>query len=359
MLEHIELILSLFLLFYVLIILYDVMSLFSKKTEITRNDKKRNILINLIVAYENEQDKKEKKKINKKLTNKLKRLSYLSNLGTLLEKNVKIKSLKNKEIIDILSNHSYDSIFIALASIYNKKDSLTKSYYAYILKYVHPNHEEIYKFLYSCILTPSIYSVEIALFTFYNIGDSNKVCEAYKIMNRENIYYNHKLISDGIMEFTGSKKELCNALYQNFDIFNEEIKIGFLTFFRNCGYDIGDELLKRLQTENMEKEVEIAMIRYFCKIYSEKANKLFIKRIKENYYHDFDYDIVMIQVLGQMKELSKEIIEVLVSCLSNPNYYVRYNAGKVLHNKIDLRTIKNVKDPFMKDMIEYFISQEV
>ena len=118
-------------------------------------------------------------------------------------------------------------------------------------------------------------------------------------------------------------------------------------------------LLKRLTKKDLEKEVEIALIRYFSKVNYKEANKLFMSRLEDNYYHDFDYDVVMIQVLGSSTELDNKVLKVLENCLTNSNYYVRYNAAKVLHNKIDLRTIKNVNDPFMKDMIDYFISQEV
>ena len=359
MLENIELILYVFILFYFLIILYDAISLYTKKNEKNRSNKKKQLLIKLIINHENPKDKNVLKKTNRELVNKLKKLPYLASLGNLLEENIKIEELNNKRIVDVLNNGTYDNIFVRLATIYDRKESVAEAYYAYILKFIHPDREEIYDFLFHSILSSSIYSVENALFSLYHIGNSKMVCEAYKLMSRENVYYNYKLISDGMMEFTSSKDELCRELYNAFDLFNEETKIGVLTFFRNCKYDIKEDLLKRLTKKDLEKEVEIALIRYFSKVNYKEANKLFMSRLEDNYYRDFDYDVVMIQVLGSSTELDNKVLKVLENCLTNSNYYVRYNAAKVLHNKIDLRTIKNVNDPFMKDMIDYFISQEV
>lgn len=355
MLEFVQYILLLFLLFYLLILIYDIAFLRSKSRKDKISKTKINIIIELITEFENS-SKEEKNKISKKIISKLKRLSYLYCLGLLLEKN---ENINGTYIIDILCKKSYDNIFIKLTEIYSKKDLLSKTYYAYILKYICKKDEKIYDFLYELVVSPSIYSTESALMAVYHIGEASLVVSAYKKMSKKNILYSNKLISDGLLEYTGNKNELCSKLYGNFDKFNEEIKIGILTYFRNCKYNVKEELLERLEAKNNEKEVEIAMIRYFSKVYYKKAIDLFIKRLEEEYYDDFEYAVVMIQSIIIVDVLTKNMVSVLKKCLCDSNYYVRLNAAKVLKEKNDLRTLEDIHDKYAKDMIKYVMSEEV
>lgn len=355
MLEFVQYILLLFLLFYLLILIYDVAFLRSKSRKDKISKTKINIITELITEFENS-NKEEKSKISKKIISKLKRLSYLYCLGLLLEKN---ESINGKYIMDIMHEKTYDNIFIRLTEIYSKKDLLSKTYYAYILKYVCKKDEKIYDFLYELLMSSSIYSTENALMAFYHIGNPSLIISAYKKMSKKNILYSNKLISDGLLEYSGNKNELCSKLYDNFDKFNEEIKIGILTYFRNCKYNIKEELLKRLEVKNSEKEIEIAMIRYFSKVYYKKAIDLFINRLDEGYYDDFEYDVVMIQSIISVDKLTKKMVSVLEKCLCDSNYYVRLNAAKILKEKIDLRTLEDIHDKYAKDMIKYVMSEDV
>ena len=93
--------------------------------------------------------------------------------------------------------------------------------------------------------------------------------------------------------------------------------------------------------------------------YARQNNSPFVitEEIWNNYYNDFEYDVVMIQTLANYP--SDKTIKVLKNALSSYNYHVRYNAGKSLSRMTNLTKITGLTDPFAKDMIEAFISQEV
>lgn len=354
MVINVEFVLSMFVLFYFLILFYDLATLYRNRKRKKIDEKFKNELIELIFEYENVLDKEEKHEMANDILKKLKKVSYLNILGHLLEDNCNIG---NEKVRDIIINGNYDSIFLRLTEFYSKKDSLVKAYYAYILQFVNIEKEEIYEFLYQCISTPSIYCVENALLSLYKLGNVNAIVHAYVLISRENIYYNNKLIADGLITFNGNQAQLCKKLYENFNKFNDESKVGLLRYFKNCKYDLSKEILNDFGKKDLDKEVEIAMIRYFTKIKSKKASELFVNRLNENYYNDFEYDVVLIQALENNSIPS--VIPALEKASKSSNYYVRYNACKVLKKLTDLEKIKNITDPYQKDMIDYFKSQGV
>lgn len=354
MVINVEFVLSMFVLFYFLILFYDLVTLYKNKNSKKLDEKFRNELIELIFEYENATDKEESHELVHELIKKLKKMSYLSVLGQILEDNCDIG---NEKVRDIITNGNYVSVFLRLTEFYSKKEPLVKAYYAYILQFVNIEKEEIYDFLYQCILTPSIYCVENALLTLYKLGNIDSIIHAYFLISRENIYYNNKLIADGLSNFSGSQKELCNKLYESFEKFNDESKVGLLRYFRNCKYNLSKEILNDLNRKDLDKEVEIAMIRYFTKVKSKKASEVFVNRLNENYYNDFEYDVVLIQALENNS--SPSVITALEKASKSSNYYVRYNACKALKKLTDLEKIKNITDPYQKDMLDYFKSQGV
>lgn len=344
MIEHVTFILSFFVLFFVLLLIYDMVSLYKRKREQKIDQRKKEKLIKLIL-----------KKDNKKIIQKLKSLSYLYVFCNMLEENLEIE---NETIQDIVSKKEYQTILLSLASIYQKKDDLEKAYYAYMLQFIQIDQKEIDHFLFHCVTSKSLYCQENALQAFYYSGNSDKVVEAYQIMSRQNINYGYKLVADGLSNFIGDKEELCKKLYERFDEFKEPFKIGFLTFFRQCKYDVKKELIERLKNpKNIEKEVEIEIIRYFSKVLDKKASIILLERLENNYYKDFEYDVVIIQTLANYP--SPKTIKVLTKSLSNYNYYVRYNAAKSLKKMTDLKKITGLTDPFAIEMVQALISQEV
>ncbi|MCI8485431.1 MAG: HEAT repeat domain-containing protein [Lachnospiraceae bacterium] len=353
MISHIEVILIISVIFFIFILFYSIVCFYFEKHEEELEQKRKEKLIILFEERE-KANPVQKQKINKQILTKLKQLPYLYIFGEVLEKNdVLIEGTIGKAV----SKNSYNPLFSSLALMYEKKDNVAKAYYAYILSFIKPKTKQVREFLKNCILSDSIYCVDNALLAYSSLGDVDIMIEAYLMMSKKNIYYDNRLVVEELANFAGSKEKLCKKLYQNFDKFNEQLRIGFLKFFRQCRYDIRKELFEELKIKGLEKEVEIEMIRYFSKISYEEVASLLLEKLENNYYNDFEYDVVMIQTLANYP--SDKTIKVLKNALSSYNYHVRYNAGKSLSRMTNLTKITGLTDPFAKDMIEAFISQEV
>ena len=335
MLQNVEFVLVFFLIFYILILVYDFITLLSNKISKKINSKRRKHLLNIIEFN------------NKNLiVNVLSDIKYLYVLNELIDEKYKIGKIT---IIDYLNKNK--TIINRLSKRYHKKDNLARSYYSYTLSKIElPKESE--KYLFQMLTTKSVYCIENSLKALYNTGNIKLVVKAYEILSKNKSIYYNKLVTDGLSTFKGNKKKLAEELYKDFINYSTEFKIAFINFFRKIKYDIGDDLVLKLEKHHYSKELEISIIRYFTKIKNLKAYKLFLKRIEEEYYEDAEYEIVMIQALANYK--TKKTIGILTEKLSDNNYYIRYNACLSLEQMTDIKKIK-VTDNYAKDMIKYII----
>lgn len=336
MLQNVELILTLFLVFYILILLFDFATIILNKISKYLNKRRRKHLLNIINMH------------NKHLIiGTLSNIKYLYILNNLIDEKYKID--KKISIVNYLNNNK--DIINKLSKHYYRKGNLARSYYSYTLSKIDlPKKSE--DFMFHMLTTKSVYCVENSLKVLYNTGNVELIIKAYEILSKNKSMYHSKLITDGMMEFKGDKKLLAQELYKDFSNFSTQCKIGFINYFRNIKYNISDDLVTKLEKNSYSKELEISMIRYFTKVKNRKAYKLFVQRLEENYYEDAEYDIVMIQALANSK--NKKTIEILTEKLEDNNYYIRYNACVSLTKIIDITKIET-SDEYAKDMIKYVI----
>lgn len=335
MLQNVELILTFFLIFYILILIFDFATILLNKISKRLNKRRRKHLLNIIKS-DNEF----------LLTGILSDIKYLYVLNQLIDEKYKVDRVS---IINYLNNK--EDVINKLSKHYYKSGDLARSYYSYTLSKISlPKESE--DFIFHMLTTKSVYCVENSLKVLYNTGNVDLVIKAYEILSKNKSMYHSKLITDGMMEFKGDKKLLAQELYKDFSNFSTECKIGFINYFRNIKYNIGDDLVSKLEKNSYNKELEISIIRYFTKVKNAKAYKLFVQRLEEDYYEDAEYDIVMIQALANSK--NKKTIEILTQKLEDNNYYIRYNACVSLSKITDITKIKT-SDEYAKDMIKYVV----
>lgn len=333
MLENVELVLAIFLVFYVLILIYDFFIIIENKSSIkTLNKRKKTI-----IKYLND---------NNKLIKKLRNINYLYALISMLDEEVKVG---NKTINEILNSKKYEEVINSLSKIYSNKEEIEKTYFAFALSKLNVPSGSI-DFLFDVLYGNSLYGIEDAIKALYSTNNPDLIVKAFKIISHNTTPYSSKLITDGMLEYKGDKQELANKLYDEFNSFNNECQIAFIEFFKRINFDISEDIIETLVNSHQEKELEISMIRYFSKIKNDNAYKLFLDRIKNNYYDEFEYDVVMIQTLSNYPK--KETIDVLSSKLSDTNYYIRLNSCQVLNKITDISKLK-VTDKYAIDIIEY------
>lgn len=344
MIEHVELLLLIFIYFYFFVLFYDFGVLVRKKNEKKRNEKKSKYILKLV----KDSDNSSLKKLEKYLRN----VNNLYVLCSLMEED-------NSNIVSTLNERKFKEVFISLMYTYKRKSAVERAYFSYVLEYIALDDDRVVDFLKMCLYDKSVYSIENSLNALYKIGNVDSIIDAYKIISNNNLPYNHRLLTDGMNKITNiDLDDFYSKILANFYSFNLELKIGLVNYFREKKYSSCKERIYKALLENrQEKEVTIAMIRYFTKIKYTDAYILFIERLNKNYYKDFEYDVVMIQTLRNYE--SKETFDVLTKLLKNSNYYIRLNSAKVLKYLVkDLKEIDIEDDNFAKDMLLYMMNQE-
>lgn len=336
MLENVQFILIIFIVFYLIILLYDLMILFSKKKEEVKIERKKKELINNINNIS---------LLNRKLKNK----KYLYTLGIILE--------ENKDIVKTLKDKKYINLFEKLINYYDNQDLIYKTYYAYILGIIGNGTKIINDFLLKLVIVDSIYANKNALDALNKIKDIDSIIEAFKQISFNNINLSNRLMFSALNKYNGNKNNLCKKAYQNFKNFNEEVKISLINYFAKNNYDIKEELVKSLKSKKIDKELELAIIRYFKINKSNDALELFINRLNDNYYSDFEYEVVLIQTLSNYSD--EKVVNAIMNKIISPNYYVRKNAAIALNKLVNVNLLKSINDKYAKEMLDYISKTEI
>jgi len=259
---------------------------------------------------------------------------------------------------------SISSAFQYLSICYRKKSSLHKAYFAHVLslfpELIQDDDEAISYAMMHFVMDPSIYCRENAMLFFYRKSNEKLVVNSLKKMSIRKLYYSPKLLADDLMNFTGDHKELSTLLLANFEKFNANYQLGIMNYFRFSNEETKEEIYKKYTTKKHNKEVTLAMIRYFASHKYEAFLKELLKIVQDKSRAHYEYRLVAAFALSSYDK--KESREALIECLSDVNFYVRKNAAISLSRmnltKDECKKIAHIEDPYAKDMLNYIFQQE-
>lgn len=291
----------------------------------------------------------------------LKELKRIGNLVALAETVERLKKVEPEAVREYLVEIS--PVFLAMAKQYQHKNSIKAAYFCHALKSFEildeKEFEPIVKILLELLYDSSLYCRENALQAVYSTGDKNYVLQALKIIDSGEHFHHSKLISDGLLEYSGSHKELAAFLLEHFEEFSTTMKVTFLNYFRFSTPDFCEELLPLLMDENQDDEIRFACIRYYGKNYYEPARKLLLSFAQSEGELRWEYAAIASQVLEKYPGERTE--EVLKLNLSSSNWYVRYNASETLERfgltYMELMDIFDNSDRYAREIIQYRLEQ--
>lgn len=258
----------------------------------------------------------------------------------------------------------YISTFQLLADYYKKQDSIYQAYFAMFLVKHYPfrlgSSSIIDETMMEYVTFNSIYSRENAMLYFYERGSSSLVVTALKKIDTFNLYYNKKLLSNDLLKFKGDKLTLANQLYKEFNNFSIDFQVSIINYLKFSNINFNAPLLRMLNSKEYDKEVNLAIIRYFGKTAYPKALSHILKLL-ENDELDIEYKIIICQIL-YVYDCRKARFS-LISCINNPNWYVRKNAAtslaKMNLTQTEKNKLKNIDDNYGKQMIEYTFKTKI
>lgn len=129
-----------------------------------------------------------------------------------------------------------NGVMIALAEDYCRRDEIEAAYFPYIIRKYRlldgQENEALKTMLLDLLHESSIYCRENAMQALYTAGDPAVLVRALRIIDASSLYYHSKLLSDGLLNYTGDTRELADALWEAFDAFQPWMQVTLLNYFR-------------------------------------------------------------------------------------------------------------------------------
>ena len=301
------------------------------------------------LTQENTITEKQKKELKR-------RLSHVSGLEAFQE-TIEDISLEGRDLG--LWFESARPVFVHIGSKYLKKAVMAEAYYAYVIwqNKLCGNTEQdaIVRYMFQLICEHSIYCRENALKALYKAGSPMLVVKAYKIMQRHNIEHSQKLVTDGLDNFLGDKEELTEYLFREWDKFSPYYQTAFINFMRLSVGNIGERLLKLLISEETDREVKFAVLRYLRRHKYEPAAPYLQKLVEDWEVEDWEFPALAASALDNYP--SEETIRALYEAMHSTSWYVRSNASdsllKIGREEHIMDEILLRSDKYAMDMIKY------
>lgn len=340
------------------LILFDIFYTLNEKLQARRGKQKlekyKNMVLEEIARLQNNKNINEKHR--RRLAFHLRRINNL----LIYQEAIRILKLESRYQVDeylVL----YSSVFQIFAHLYRHKDSIYKAFFASFLAkyypfYLHKNtilDEAIMKY----VEDKSIYCRENAMLYFYERSSVRLVVNALKKIDENHLYYNHKLLSNDLLKFKGNKKELAKTLFEEFANFSLSFQISIINYLRFSKMDLKEELLRMLTSKEYDKEVNLAIIRYFGKEIHQEVLPYLLQILETEEKQDIEYKIITCQMIGAYE--SSRVKNALISCISDTNWYVRKNAAKTLSrmklSNREQQKIEKITDCYGKEMLDYTV----
>lgn len=287
-------------------------------------------------------------------------LWHLRRINNLLIYQEAIKSLK-KECPYKIDSYlvRYTSVFQVFSQMYRHKDSIYKAFFASFLSKYYPFHlnksTQIDAAIMEYVGDKSIYCRENAMLYFYERGSSQLVISALKKIDEEHLYYNQKLLSNDLLKFHGNKKRLARQLFKEFSHFSSQFQVSIINYLRFANLDLKSELYAMLTSGEYDKEVNLAIIRYFGKEVYDEVLPFLLQILESDSSTDIEYKIIVCQIAPAYEKSAMK--DALISSISDDNWYVRKNATKALSNmhltNREKQKILLIEDRYGKQMVEY------
>lgn len=254
-------------------------------------------------------------------------------------------------------------VFIYLSMEYQKRDEIRAAYFPYVITRFGILKDQtsgvMLDSLFELLHSESLYCRENALQAIYSTGDCGCVATALKIIDSSKYFHHSKLLTDGMLEFSGSHESLSAALWEEFDTFSNQMKVTILNYFRFSGSNCCEKIMGLLSDTKQDDEIRFSCIRYFGKYRYEPVFSLLLDFAENADKRRWEYAAISSSALGIYP--SERTIQVLKRNLNSSNWYIRFNASTSLEmfglTYTDLIDIFDGNDRYAREILQYRLDQ--
>lgn len=252
-------------------------------------------------------------------------------------------------------------VILHLAMIYRKRDNMQAAYFAYFLSrhklHRHMSVDTVQRILVGYMEKDSLYCRINALQALYQFGTAENIAEALIILDRSGSFFHEKILTDGLLSFTGDHEQLMGLLWERFEQFSDRMRLAVLNYIRFKSGDYCERMLAIMTDETADKELRLSAIRYFGRYEYQPALKPLLDFARDKDPVNWEYEAISLTSLASYS--GEEVIRVLMDAMHSSNWYVRRNAAVSLESHdldyTDLIEIVSGRDRYAREMMMYHL----
>lgn len=239
--------------------------------------------------------------------------------------------------------------------------SLTmRAYFAYFCSAldmrVADEHDEYAQLMLSYLTDHSVFCRENALKALYSFGNAKAVDEAFCVLSVAHVYHSVKLLSDGLISFTGDTEQLQALLFGHFAELDECCQLAVVNYLRHTGNARYDHpMLEIFRDKKTGTDLKCYILRLIAQQDNEEIRSEICKILRDDNNDEWEVTAVAANAAGSLG--GKAIVDALLVSLTSRFWYVRMNSAKSLARKnIDhekILSVMNGDDRFAKEELVY------
>lgn len=246
--------------------------------------------------------------------------------------------------------------FQELALVYAKRSAMERAFFAYVIASFHtgdvPNAGILSEIMLSYLEDSTVYCRENVLHALYALGREQAVEHAYELLHERGWYHNPKLLSDGLVNYTGDKDALITRLWKHRGEWEDFLTVGVVQFASMQNVPtLHEDFLIELQRDTAPEEVRFALVRYFQRCRDERARSELLRLLEE------DGPLAVAAAAALSSYPGAESVEALKKAMHSRNWYIRRNAAMSLEklgiSEADVEDIRLSGDRYANEMLDY------
>ncbi|MBO6016209.1 MAG: HEAT repeat domain-containing protein [Lachnospiraceae bacterium] len=299
-------------------------------------------------------EKKHMTQLQKKLSNINYLIAFDPVMTNVLDQNSDLPEMTYKK-------HLYP-VFLQLAIYYRDRDSIEAAYFAYFISKHNIRGEgaALEDILVEYMKKESLYSHVNAFQALCDIGSAESVVKAIMLLDRRGSIPHEKILTDILLSFSGSCKELIDRFWEQFDKLSVKTQLAILNYIRFQTGEYCEKMYEIMTCVRRDKELRLAAIRYFGKYRYEPAKRVLLDFIADKDPQGWEYTATSVTSIATYE--GEDVKAALIHAVHSANWYVRFNAAnslEALHlDYTDLIDVLSGSDRYAREMIMYRLDFE-
>lgn len=250
-----------------------------------------------------------------------------------------------------------------LATAYLKKETMQTAYFAFFLSRhgsrIQTDIDSLKDLMVEYVRKGNLYCRLNALEALYALGSPENVVRAVQIQDEVDLYFNEKILTDGLLSFSGSHRQLISLLWESFPRFSVNTKLAVLNYIRFRTGAYCGEFYEILADERMDKELRLSAVRYFGRYPYEPVREMLLGFLQDETPMNWEYAAMSATALERYP--GEDVTEALLEAIHSRNWFVRYNAAISLEERqLDYDVwlgVMDGPDRFAREMAAYRLEE--